>query len=318
MTKISAEDFVDIGGITIAAVERDTGLTKDTLRVWERRYGFPTPLRDRSGQRVYSRRDMEKLRLIKRLLDHGYRPGKILPLDPADLLRLADALHPPLQRREGAHPRPDIEPLLDLLRKHRVEELRRQLSQSLLRLGLAQFLSGVIAPFNAAVSDAWTRGKLELFEEHIYAEAIQSILRGAIAGIPRPGSDPPVVLLTTLPRETHAVGLLMAEAFFALESCRCISLGVQTPLPDIARAAEALRAHIVFVFFGDSANASLVSSSIAELRAALPPQHEIWVSGSTPVLERRLPEHVTYLRSLSETGGALLRRRRARMPRADQ
>ena len=69
MTKI-AEDFVDVSGITIAAVERDTGLTKDTLRVWERRYGFPTPLRDRSGQRVYSRRDMEKLRLIKRLLDH--------------------------------------------------------------------------------------------------------------------------------------------------------------------------------------------------------------------------------------------------------
>lgn len=29
--------------LSIAAVERDTGLTKDTLRVWERRYGFPTP-----------------------------------------------------------------------------------------------------------------------------------------------------------------------------------------------------------------------------------------------------------------------------------
>ena len=31
---------------TIADVERDTGLSKDTLRVWERRYGFPLPLRD--------------------------------------------------------------------------------------------------------------------------------------------------------------------------------------------------------------------------------------------------------------------------------
>ena len=32
--------------LSIAAVERDTGLSKDTLRVWERRYGFPAPQRD--------------------------------------------------------------------------------------------------------------------------------------------------------------------------------------------------------------------------------------------------------------------------------
>ncbi|HRI93726.1 MAG TPA: MerR family transcriptional regulator, partial [Accumulibacter sp.] len=32
--------------MNIGAVERDTGLGKDTLRVWERRYGFPQPTRD--------------------------------------------------------------------------------------------------------------------------------------------------------------------------------------------------------------------------------------------------------------------------------
>src|SRR5271165_2475103 len=40
------------GAFGIAAVERDTGLSKDTLRVWERRYRFPLPLRDTSGERV--------------------------------------------------------------------------------------------------------------------------------------------------------------------------------------------------------------------------------------------------------------------------
>ncbi len=39
--------------LSIAAVERDTGLSKDTLRVWERRYGFPTPGRDTLGERAY-------------------------------------------------------------------------------------------------------------------------------------------------------------------------------------------------------------------------------------------------------------------------
>ncbi|MGZ8253883.1 MAG: MerR family transcriptional regulator, partial [Burkholderiaceae bacterium] len=63
--------------LPIAAVERDTGLSKDTLRVWERRYGFPQPLRDANGERVYPQDQVDKLRLIKRLMDQGHRPGKI-------------------------------------------------------------------------------------------------------------------------------------------------------------------------------------------------------------------------------------------------
>ena len=58
----------------IAAVERDTGLSKDTLRVWERRYGFPKPRRDQHDERLYSLPDLEKLRLLRLLIDYGHRP----------------------------------------------------------------------------------------------------------------------------------------------------------------------------------------------------------------------------------------------------
>ena len=61
---------------SIAAVERDTGIGKDTLRVWERRYGFPQPGRDNFGERSYPLAQVEKLRIIKRLLDAGHRPGQ--------------------------------------------------------------------------------------------------------------------------------------------------------------------------------------------------------------------------------------------------
>ena len=49
--------------------ERATGLSKDTLRVWERRYGFPQPDRDASGERLYPAEQVTRLRLIKRLMD---------------------------------------------------------------------------------------------------------------------------------------------------------------------------------------------------------------------------------------------------------
>ncbi len=66
--------------LSIAAVERDTGIAKDTLRVWERRYDFPIPLRDKNDDRVYPADQIEKLRILKRLLDSGFRPGRIVPL----------------------------------------------------------------------------------------------------------------------------------------------------------------------------------------------------------------------------------------------
>src|SRR6478735_862598 len=73
----TAVDLADDALYNIAAVERDTGLSKDTLRVWERRYGFPTPVRDQHDERLYSTDQLEKLRLLRLLIDYGHRPGKI-------------------------------------------------------------------------------------------------------------------------------------------------------------------------------------------------------------------------------------------------
>jgi len=51
------------------------------LRIWERRYGFPAPLRDAAGERVYPAEQVQRLRLLKRLLDSGHRPGRVVPAD---------------------------------------------------------------------------------------------------------------------------------------------------------------------------------------------------------------------------------------------
>lgn len=75
--------------MSISAVERDTGLSKDTLRVWEKRYGFPNPERDHQGERCYPLEQVERLRLIKRLLDVGHRPGRVVALSNDDLQTLA-------------------------------------------------------------------------------------------------------------------------------------------------------------------------------------------------------------------------------------
>ena len=47
--------------LNISAVERETGLSKDVLRIWERRYGFPEPHRDDNAERQYPQEQVAML-----------------------------------------------------------------------------------------------------------------------------------------------------------------------------------------------------------------------------------------------------------------
>lgn len=72
----------------INVVEKETGISKYLLRMWERRYSFPRPERDLKGERVYSTLDVEKLKIVKSLMEEGYRPSKIINQEMQDLKEL--------------------------------------------------------------------------------------------------------------------------------------------------------------------------------------------------------------------------------------
>ena len=107
---------------SIAAVERDTGLAKDTLRVWERRYGFPAPTRDANGERLYPPEQVEKLRLIRRLIDHGRRPAGVVGASIEELASMLDSCLCPEVASTGRE-----DGLLQLVRLHRSIELNAAL-----------------------------------------------------------------------------------------------------------------------------------------------------------------------------------------------
>jgi len=298
--------------LSIAAVERDTGLSKDTLRVWERRYGFPAPARDAAGERAYAPAEVDKLRLLKRLLDAGHRPGRIVTLPLEELAALPVAAPDAPSPREPGPPGADLRPQLDLIRAHDARSLRSELSRLLSRLGVGRFVVDVLAPLNTAVGDAWLRGQVEIFQEHVYTEVVQGLLRQAIAAIPPPhGDGRPNVLLSTFPGEPHGLGLLMAEAMFTLEACDCVSLGVQTPLWDIVLAAAAHGADIVALGFSGCMNPNPVVDGLTELRAKLPTAVQLWAGGATPVLHRRRVGGVLALASLDAIAPELRRWREA-------
>ncbi|MEO6021562.1 MAG: MerR family transcriptional regulator [Burkholderiales bacterium] len=262
--------------VSISTVERETGLSKDTLRIWERRYGFPRPTRDSNGDRIYTLSQVQRLRLIKRLIDRGERPGKIVAKHADQLAELAAQCDPLASLdSETKH---ELSNYVRLIKEHNTAELRSTFKDALQRQGLQSFLADTIRPLSAYVGDAWMSGSIHIFEEHLYTEVAQNILRLAVAGDTMP-LRPPKVLLTTLPNELHGLALLMVEALLVGEGVACVSLGTQLPIGEIVAAARAHRCDIVGLSFSAAYPSTKIPREVANLRLALPRQIDIWAGG---------------------------------------
>jgi DNA-binding transcriptional MerR regulator/methylmalonyl-CoA mutase cobalamin-binding subunit len=287
--------------LNISAVERETGLSKDVLRIWERRYGFPRPGRDENAERQYTADELAKLRAIKRLMDTGLRPGKLIRQSQDELNALAEKrVHP---RRDALAPAMERD-VLTLLKAHDAAGLHATLANLLVRHGVQRFVVETVSPLNRAVGEAWMRGELQVFEEHLYTEQLQLALRGTINAFPR-SSGSPRILLTTVPGEQHGIGLLMVEALLAPEGAYCISLGTQTPFDDIRRAALAHKVHVVALSFSTAFPPRQVGDAIATLRRQLPPAVALWAGGEVTRRLRKTLSGVQIIAEIADASSAL-------------
>lgn len=291
-------------GLTISAVERELGIGKDTLRVWERRYGFPNPKRDANGERRYPPDQVARLRLVRRLLDQGMRPHQVLSL-PADALE--DGGRPGAAEEAGDQRNAE---LLHLVRQHDAQALQHALRTLLLRDGLERFVLDTAAPLIDAIGRWWELGEIEVFEEHLATEQLHRVLREAVSQVVTGGGKPRVVI-TTLPNEPHTLGLLLAESVMRLDGADCTPLGGQTPASQILAAVQASRADIVALSFSLFFGHGPMRDGIAGLRAALPPNVELWCGGAGVARLKKAPAGVQVLAGLADIRPQLTRWRGA-------
>lgn len=292
-------------GWAIAEVERDTGIGKDTLRVWERRYGFPQPLRDSLGERLYPLDQVHKLRLIKRLMDTGYRPGKIVAQSVEQLQDLLNGMSLVKGAEDCASSPPEPSaldanaPWLRWLAEDRSDLIKQALRQHIIKQGLGSTVEDLVAPLCVYVGEAWLRGELSVYQEHLFSATLQQVLREAIASVeassPTLGQHPRVLLATT-PGEYHSLGLLMAECYLALESCARFELGSSTPVVEILQAIEHMKIDVLALSFSAYASRNDVISSLQQLIDGVPAGVEIWAGGSATALQSRsVPEGITVI-----------------------
>lgn len=264
-------------GLSIGAVARATGLSPDTLRVWQKRYGFPVPQRRPSGHRLYSVADVRRLRRISEALARGHRPGQVVPLPEPRLESLLNERV--LSLRPDSDRGTPLRPLLALVRGHRGEDLTAALLADAARLGPLEFLGARVVPMIEDVGEAWSRGELGIHHEHFFSERIEDVLRTIRLPFERSAAGPRI-LLAALAGETHGLGLQIAAFVASFSGLRPHVLGTDSPAAEIVSATRALRPGAVGISISISTAGPASRDRLGELRRAIAPSIPILVGGA--------------------------------------
>ncbi len=278
---------------SIGVVERDTGIGRDTLRVWERRYGFPDPVRNAKGERAYPEKQLRRLQRIRRLLDRGLRPGKLLPLDEDAL----DDLEASLKTDAPQQPDKAISAMLDAIRSANATQIESLLQQRYDQQGMKEFINTTVVPLLYTVGDLWVSGELQIFQEHFLSEQLNRFLNAEIATMQK-SAKKPLVVLATLPGEEHTLGLLIVAAMLSAHDISIINLGGEVPMDQIVRATQQFNADIVGITFSGAYQYKNIRPHLLELRRQIPEAVDIWTGGEGVRRLRKLPAGVTKFSSL--------------------
>ena len=276
----SGETEVNSGLLTIGVVSRQSGLEASTLRKWEYRYGFPQPIYLASGQRRYSKADVEKLRCIVRRVDAGERVGKVIR-DFLDQL-IPDVCKTPSSRNLL------VDQALTALVRLNLGEFKSILEKALTETSVLDFVEQFASPLAEAVGARWAEGVLPIYGEHLFSALLESRLL-QIADHASLVDHQPTVLLVTLSGETHTLGLAMANAVISSAGISCLRLPSHMPVDEIAECALAFRVRIVGISVSRYYPPRLLQGTIGELRRILPKDIDLWLGGEGIDRVRKMP-----------------------------
>jgi len=276
--------------LSIGAVSRATGIPVDTLRTWERRYGYPRPHRSETGQRIYRNDVVAPLRLMLEAIRRGHRASNVVGAS-VDALRgligdLGASAGPEPQTAEqqgpglvGSPESTTVETWVSMARALDGEGLTQRFHDEWKLRGGMRFVTERAGPFLASLGEKWSVGEVTVYQEHFASERLREFL----ASVWRPMSDVsqgPIVVCATLPEERHSLGLHMAAVVASLSGCRVVFLGSDTPVGEIVEAVRQSTAAAVLVSISAASDAEASTRGLVDLCHAFDDTVEVVVGGA--------------------------------------
>ena len=258
----------------VGMVSKMTGLSTHTLRMWEKRYAAVLPKRTDAGGRLYTDADVERLRLLHKLVQSGHSIGGIANLPDGDL-RGMTAAAPATSIQTASQHLPELrERVMGAIERLRIREAEQMLTSAALSTEPSEFLKSVVAPILVEVGDRWERGELRMAHEH----ACSTLMRGLLFSLMRlyPANDAQRrVVVGTPAKEDHELGAMMVAMLAAMHGWSVLYLGPNLPAEEIAYAVNDTKADLLML-------------SVTNLKQKAS-QREI------AAIENSIPEHVRIL-----------------------
>ncbi|MCW9053774.1 MAG: MerR family transcriptional regulator [Motiliproteus sp.] len=275
----------------ISVVSQETGIKSTTLRKWEDRYGYPSPVRSPNGERVYSAVDIDTLRQVKHFIDLGVRPSKIFS-DLSSFLSTEGNF----SADKVSDPR--LKEICDFILSDRIDDCFERLQYYHFSLSIRQFVEEICAPLCEFVGDAWESRKISIHTEHIVSEQLLSLL--STANPPARKNQKGTVVLATFANELHTIGLKMADVSFIDAGYKTIYLGASLPLTEIMGCCEKYRPDILGISIASHGSSNTTTKLVMDLRAKLSSKIKLWLGGSGCGQLKKLPLNAQVFSSTSE------------------
>jgi MerR family transcriptional regulator, light-induced transcriptional regulator len=273
--------------LRIGEVSRRTGVAVPTLRAWERRYGLLTPDRTEGGHRLYSERDIERVRAMLRLLDDGWSAAaaaREVLREPAPVTRLR-----PISG-EGVATQDLIDRLAAAIESFDGATADGVVDDVLARFQIPRALDSVLLPVLRRVGEGWQEDPRVIAREHFATNTLRPRLQRLLRTAPsRSGTRR--VLAAAPEGEEHDLGLLAASVVAADAGWQVHYLGARTPSNAIERSVSELRPDVVLIgaVFREHAEAYLLDAPDLAGAGLI-----LGGSGFTPADAARLPNAVVH------------------------
>lgn len=288
---------------SIKAVAQATGLTVETLRAWERRYGIVAPGRDASGRRVYRAEDVLRLRRLREATERGHPIGRLASLSDDGLAAL---LNESTDRRLRATSNAFVERVLESAQRFRSAECEQALTLAIAMLPPAQLVSDVLQPLLREVGERWHRGEFAISQERLVSTIVRRHVGLMLDAYDRNAHRAPIVF-ATLPGERHELGLLTSAMMCASRGFKTHYLGPDLPPAEIARFAHEVNAAVVALSVVLQDQATDVPAQLTDLVSHLPAETAVWLGGSAAheLPRGQLPARCVVLADSAELGQRL-------------
>lgn len=262
---------------SIKAVALATGLSVETLRAWERRYGIIEPKRDDNGHRVYSGCDVARLKRLSDATMLGHPIGKIAHLSVAELSGLL--AQPQLERAGNPAGCALAQRILEASDRYDQDGCDQAIAMAFALLPMTEVITEVLSPALREVGERWHRGSFTVAQERLVSGSVRRQVCSMLSTFNCVAKGDTLVF-ATLSGEAHELGVLMHAALAASRQFRVCYLGADLPPGEIANFATRVHAAAVAISVILPQEADNLVRGLGVLRENLPRDVEIWLGGN--------------------------------------